>query len=51
VVAELKTDSGRTRAAQASWVEALGDAGQDVYALRPTDWRAIVGVLEESRSF
>lgn len=38
VFAELKTEKGALSAAQAVWLSALQDAGQEVFVFRPADW-------------
>lgn len=45
VIAELKTERGRLRPAQHSWIQALQVAGVEVYVWRPSDWSAIEHVL------
>lgn len=42
VLAELKTDKGRLKPAQRTWIEALRAAGVEVCVWRPRDFEAIV---------
>ena len=45
VFAELKRQKGRLSASQEVWLEALREAGQEVYVWRPEDRGAIIRVL------
>jgi hypothetical protein len=45
VWAELKTDAGKLTAAQAAWLQALRDAGQEVHVWRPANWPEIEAAL------
>jgi hypothetical protein len=42
LLVELKTDTGRLRPAQRTWIEALRSAGIECYIWRPGDWNSIV---------
>ncbi len=42
---ELKTEKGVASAAQSNWLEALQEAGQEVFLWRPSDWKTIVETL------
>lgn len=42
---ELKTEEGRLEADQASWLDDLRLAGQEVYLWRPSNWPWISGFL------
>lgn len=43
--AELKADNGTVSQAQAEWIAALQDAGEEVYVWRPKDWPQIERTL------
>lgn len=45
VFVELKTETGRTTAAQDRWIELLTEAKQTVYVWRPSSWPQIKEVL------
>jgi hypothetical protein len=45
IYAELKTNVGRTTAAQEVWLEALLQAGAEVRVWRPVDWPEIIATL------
>ena len=45
LVAELKTDRGRTTAEQDAWLAAFQAAGVAAYTWRPSDWPAIAATL------
>jgi hypothetical protein len=45
VFAELKTEKGKVKAEQRSWLEALEEAHQRVHIWRPRDWSLIEEVL------
>lgn len=40
ILRELKTETGRVRPDQQSWITDLVQAGQDVGVWRPSDWRS-----------
>lgn len=40
VVAELKSERGRLEPAQAAWLQALAQAGIEVYVWRPSHWQS-----------
>jgi len=42
---ELKAEKGRLSQEQATWLAALGQAGQSVHCWRPSDWDVIEEVL------
>jgi hypothetical protein len=46
VFAELKTEAGKTTAAQDTVIEGLRAAGGEVYVWRPSDWNQICEVLK-----
>lgn len=48
IFAELKAESGRLTADQLGWLEALRDAGAEVYTWRPSDWATILKTLTEN---
>lgn len=41
VFVELKTNTGRVRPEQTTWLHALEHAGQNTFVWRPRDWAAI----------
>jgi len=45
VFIELKTERGKLTPEQASWLNALKMAGQEVYVWRPKDWQLIEATL------
>lgn len=45
VVAELKTEKGRTTPAQEAWLAAYRLAGAEVHVWRPSDLQAVLSVL------
>jgi VRR-NUC domain len=45
VFAELKAAKTRITRAQIQWLDALADAGAEVYVWRPGDWQEIEQVL------
>lgn len=45
IFAELKSDSGTVSDAQAEWIAALHDAGQEAYVFRPSDWDVLTKIL------
>lgn len=46
IFVELKTNTGRVRAAQQTWLDALGQIPcVDVYLWRPRDWDEIEAIL------
>lgn len=45
VWAELKGPAGRLRAAQKTFLAALGRAGAETYVWRPSDWPDVMAVL------
>jgi hypothetical protein len=45
VFVELKAEKGRLSQEQATWLAALGRAGQSVHCWRPSDWDVIEEVL------
>lgn len=45
IFAELKSDTGCVSVAQADWINALHDAGQEAYVWRPKDWDQIERTL------
>jgi len=48
IVAELKSEKGRVSAEQQSWLDGFSQVlGIEVYVWRPSDWQAIVGILEQ----
>jgi VRR-NUC domain-containing protein len=46
IFAELKTDCGRLRRNQETWLHLLRQAGQRAYCWRPSDWSAIEEILK-----
>lgn len=46
IFAELKKEKGRVTAAQQGWLEDLTACGQEVYCWRPSDYGAIVEILQ-----
>lgn len=42
---ELKTQSGKLSAAQANWLDALTNAGQEAGCFRPGDWGKLMELL------
>ncbi len=52
VFAEIKLERGRLSTGQVAWLDALGEAGQEIYVWRPTDWTsgAIEDVLRDVRA-
>lgn len=46
IVAELKRQTGRTTPAQQEWIALLRSAGVETHIWRPSDWDAIVAVLD-----
>ncbi len=44
IAAELKSERGQLRPAQAAWLKTLAAAGIEVYVWRPTDWQS--GAIE-----
>lgn len=46
---ELKSDTGRLRRDQETWIERLQAAGADAGVWRPRDWDALVAELEARR--
>lgn len=45
VYAELKTEKGKVTPSQQQWLDALADAGNEVYLWRPSDFEEICEVL------
>jgi len=45
IFVELKTETGKTSAAQDTVIEGLRKAGAEVYEWRPSDWNTIIEVL------
>lgn len=50
VYAELKGPKTRVSDAQLEWMQALSDAGEEVYLWRPKDWGDIEKVLGRGRA-
>jgi protein-disulfide isomerase-like protein with CxxC motif len=46
IVAELKTDTGRVSAEQATWLELFAECGIPAMTWRPADWPEIVEKLK-----
>lgn len=51
VFLELKRETGKVSAAQASWLTALRDAGAEVYVARPRHLQALAHVLGSRTGF
>lgn len=45
IFAELKTDRGRLSSPQHEWIEALTEAGNEVYVWRPRVWDEVIACL------
>lgn len=46
IIAELKSETGQPTLEQYEWLEALAEAGQEVYLWRPDDFDEIAEVLK-----
>ena len=45
IYAELKSETGQPTPEQYEWLEALADAGQEVYLWRPSDFDEVARIL------
>lgn len=50
IFAELKAEGGRLSRQQDGWLQALGEAGAEVYEWRPSQWPTIEAVLRHKRA-
>jgi len=48
IYAELKTEKGQPSDKQIEWLDALFEAGQEVYLWRPHDIEGIAGIMRRS---
>lgn len=46
VYAELKSERGKVRPEQVTWINLLRDAGQQAFVWRPSDWPFVERVLK-----
>lgn len=46
VYAELKAEKGQLTHEQEQWIQALQQAGAEAYVWRPSDWSAVLQVLD-----